>query len=638
MALRTLHHIGYGFGGRALLEDVSLQIEPGERIGILGRNGAGKTTLLKVISGEQPPDSGTVESPPGIRVSRLPQGIPSHLRGPVFDVVAEGLGERGTLLASYHRLSDQMARHPGQEEVARRLDEIHQALDVSEGWDAEREVRTLLSRMGLPSEEDFAVLSVGLQRRVLLARALAAQPDILLLDEPTNHLDMDNIQRLEDLILNWRGTLLFVSHDRVFLQQLATRIVELDRGRLTSWRCDYGTYLQRKEADLASEAQENRRQDKKLAEEETWIRKGIKARRRRNEGRVRALNALRAERRARMDRIGNVRLMAQEAERSGRLVIEADGLGFAYQGQPVFKDFNTVVLRGDKIGVIGPNGSGKSTLLKVLLGQLTPQTGKLRHGTRLQPAYFDQMRAQLDPERTLQDNIADGADKVVINGRPRHIIGYLKDFLFTPDRARSPVRVLSGGERNRLLLAKLFAKPANLLVLDEPTNDLDLETIELLEELLVDFPGTVLLVSHDRAFLDNVVTSTLVFEGQGRITEYVGGYEDWQRQRAAQEAPHPEPKRARPERAARRSRPGPRKLSYNEVRELAQLPVLIERFEGEQAQLYEMLADPSTYRNDGQAVAGARTRLAEVEEALTKAYVRWEQLEAIERGADLSAS
>jgi len=638
MALKTLHHICYGFGGRSLLEDVTLQIEPGERIGILGRNGAGKTTLLKVISGEQPPDSGTVESPPGVRVSRLPQGIPPRLQGCVFDLVAEGLGERGRLLGAFHRLSAEMARQPGEDEIARRLDAVHQALDASQGWDAEREVRTLLSRMDLPPEEDFAVLSVGLQRRVLLARALAAQPDILLLDEPTNHLDMDNIQRLEELIRNWRGTLLFVTHDRLFLQQFATRIVELDRGRLTSWRCDYATYLQRKEADLASEIQENRRQDKKLAEEEAWIRKGIKARRTRNEGRVRALNAMRAERRARMDRVGNVRLMAQEAERSGRLVIEADGLGFAYQGQTVFKEFDSVVLRGDKIGVIGPNGCGKSTLLKVLLGQLAPQTGKLRHGTRLEPAYFDQMRAQLEPEQTLQDNVADGADKVVINGRPRHIIGYLKDFLFTPDRARSPVRVLSGGERNRLLLAKLFAKPANLLVLDEPTNDLDLETIELLEQLLVDFTGTVLLVSHDRAFLDNVVTSTLVFEGQGRITEYVGGYADWLRQRAVQEDSHPGSKAARPERPARRIRQGPRKLSYNEVRELAQLPELIERFEGEQAQLYEALADPSTYRNDGQVVARARTRLAEVEEALAKAYGRWEQLEAIERGADWTAS
>jgi ATP-binding cassette subfamily F protein uup len=422
------------------------------------------------------------------------------------------------------------------------------------------------------------------------------------------------------------------------LQQLATRIIELDRGRLTSWRCDFSTYLQRKEALLEVEARQSRRQDKKLAEEEAWIRKGLKARRRRNEGRVRALKALRAERRARRDQIGKVHLLAQEAERSGRLVIEAEDLDFAYQDRTVFKDFTTLILRGDKVGVIGSNGCGKSTLLKVLLGQLPPQSGQLRHGTHLQPVYFDQMRAQLDPDRTLQDNIVEGADKVIVNGRPRHIIGYLKDFLFSPDKARSPVRVLSGGERNRLLLAKLFAKPANLLVLDEPTNDLDMETIELLEHLLVEFAGTVLLVSHDRAFLDNVVTSTLVFEGRGRIAEYVGGYEDWQRQRNLPDATPGAKREERPGRPVRPVRKGPRKLSYNETRELAQLPDLIERLEGEQAELFATLANPSTYRSDGQAVAQARSRLVDVEAALASAYGRWEQLEAIDRGADASAS
>ncbi len=637
MAIRTLHHIDYGFGGKSLLADVSLQIESGERIGVLGRNGAGKTTLLKVISGEQPPDSGTVESPPGIRWARLPQEIPAHLEGSVSEVVAEGLGERGALLTVYHHLSDQLARQDDQEDVARRLDAVHQALDAARGWDAGREVETLLSQMNLPAEKDFTTLSVGLQRRVLLARALAARPDILLLDEPTNHLDMANIEQLEAMLRSWRGTLLFVSHDRVFLQRLATRILELDRGRLSSWRCDYATYLQRKEARLDAEARQNHRQDKKLAEEEAWIRQGVKARRRRNEGRVRALKTLRAERQARVEQVGNVRLLAQEAERSGRLVIEAEGLSFAYGGQTVFSDFKTVILRGDKVGVIGPNGCGKSTLLKVLLGQLLPATGQLRHGTRLQPAYFDQMRAQLDSDRSLQDNIADGADKVIINGQPRHIIGYLKDFLFTPDKARSPVRVLSGGERNRLLLAKLFAKPANLLVLDEPTNDLDMETIELLEHLLVDFEGTVLLVSHDRAFLDNVVTSTLVFEGQDRVAEYIGGYDDWQRQRPQNIPPAPR-KKGRPERPPRAVRQGPRKLSYNERRELTQFPDLIERLEGEQVRLFETLADPSTYQSDGQAVSKAKVRLAEVEEALARAYERWEQLETIDRGADASAS
>jgi ATP-binding cassette subfamily F protein uup len=637
MAIRTLHHIDYGLGGRPLLVDVSLQIEAGERIGILGRNGEGKTTLLKIISGEQPPDGGSVESPPGIRVARLPQGIPAPSNSCVFEVVAEGLGARGHLLAAYHRLSLQLARQPDQD-TTRRLNDAHQALDAAQGWDVERDVHTLLSQLDLPAADEFSALSAGVQRRVLLARALAAQPDILLLDEPTNHLDVANIQRLEAMMRNWRGTLLFVSHDRVFLQQLATRILELDRGRLTSWRCDYATFLQRKEAALDVETQQHHRQDKKLAEEEAWIRQGVKARRRRNEGRVRALKALRAERRARLDQVGDIRILAQEAERSGQLVIEADRVGYAYGGRPVFTDFRTVIMRGDKIGVIGPNGCGKSTLLKVLLGQLPPETGRVRHGTRLQPAYFDQMRAQLDPDRTLQDNIADGSDKVIVNGRPRHIIGYLKDFLFSPEQTRSPVRVLSGGERNRLLLAKLFAKPANLLVLDEPTNDLDLETIELLELLLVDFAGTVLLVSHDRAFLDNVVTSIFAFEGRGRIGEYVGGYDDWQRQRPE---PPPRPAVAASDPQARsihRVRSRPRKLSYNETRELAQLPEMIQGFEDEQAQLYAILADPSTYRSDGPAIATARKRLAEVEAALAKAYGRWEQLDAIDRGADTAAS
>jgi len=637
MAIRTLHKIDYGFGGQPLLADVSLQIEPGERIGILGRNGAGKTTLLKVISGEQVPDSGTVESPPGIRVARLPQGIPTRLTGSVFEVVAEGLGDRGKLLAEYHHLSERLGRRP-EPDVARRLDAIHQALDAAAGWDAERDVNKLISQMALPAGDNFTTLSVGLQRRVLLARALAAKPDLLLLDEPTNHLDMDNIQHLESMMHAWRGSLLFVSHDRVFLQKLATRIVELDRGRLLSWRCDYATYLQRKEAALDVEALNNNRQDKKLAEEEDWIRKGVKARRHRNEGRVRALQALRAERRARREQIGNARLMAQEAERSGKLVIEADGLGYAYQEKMVFTDFQSVIMRGDKIGVIGPNGCGKSTLLKVLLGQLDPGSGRVRHGTRLQPAYFDQIRSQLDEERSLQDNIADGSDKVIIDGRPRHIIGYLKDFLFPPDRARSPVRVLSGGERNRLLLAKLFAKPANLLVLDEPTNDLDLETIELLEHLLVAFQGTILLVSHDRAFLDNVVTSTLVFEGEGHISEYVGGYADWQRQRAANAPRQPEKTPDRPGRSSPRVKQRARKLSYHEVRELEQLPALIERFEHEQAALFESLADPSFYRSEGNAIAVTRSRLAEVENELAKAYGRWEELDAKDPGINSPAS
>lgn len=638
MAILTLDHIDYGFGGRPLLIDVCLQIEPGERIGVLGRNGTGKTTLLKVIGGEQLPDRGTVDSPPEIRVSRLPQEIPARLEGRVRDVVSAGLGKRGRLLAEYHRLSSELGRQPDAD-TARRLDDVHQSLESLDGWDVEREIDALLSRMDLPAESPFDTLSVGLQRQVLLARALAAKPDMLLLDEPTNHMDLVNIQRLEAMLHDWRGTLLFVTHDRIFLQHLATRIVELDRGRLQSWRCDYATYLERKAAALEIESQQNRREDQKLAQEEVWIRQGLKARRRRNEGRVRALEALRAERRARQEKMGSVQLLAQQFERSGRLVIAAEKVTFRYGDAAVFEDLQTVILRGDKMGIIGPNGCGKSTLLKVLLGQLPPGEGHIRHGTHLQPAYFDQLRGQLDENRSLLDNVTDGSDMVVINGRPRHAIGYLKDFLFPPERARSPVRVLSGGERNRLLLAKLFAKPANLLVLDEPTNDLDLETIELLEHLLVAFPGTILLVSHDRAFIDNVVTSTLVFEGEGRLAEFIGGYEDWRRQRPPKVAPKRQKTRSRAEKASpKRGARRPRKLSYNEARELQRLPTLIERFEHEQAALYASMGDPAFYRAEGEAVAAARARLAEVEDALAKAYGRWEQLDAIDRGSDGPAS
>jgi ATP-binding cassette subfamily F protein uup len=638
MAILTLDHIDYGFGGRPLLIDVCLQVEPGERIGVLGRNGTGKTTLLKVIGGEQLPDRGTVDLPPGTRVARLPQEIPARLEGRVRDVVSVGLGKRGRLLAEFHRLSSELGRQPDAD-TARRLDAVHQSLESLDGWDVEREIDALLSQMALPAESPFAALSVGLQRQVLLARALVAKPDMLLLDEPTNHLDLVNIQRLEAMLHAWRGTLLFVTHDRIFLQHLATRIVELDRGRLQSWRCDYATYLERKAAALEIESQQSRREDQKLAQEEAWIRQGLKARRRRNEGRVRALKALRVERRARQEQMGNVQLLAQQAERSGRLVIAAEGVTFRYGDTAVFEDLRTVILRGDKIGIIGPNGCGKSTLLKVLLGQLPPGEGRVRHGTHLHPAYFDQVRGQLDENRSLLDNVADGSDTVVINGRPRHAIGYLKDFLFPPERARSPVRVLSGGERNRLLLAKLFAKPANLLVLDEPTNDLDLETIELLEHLLVAFPGTILLVSHDRAFIDNVVTSTLVFEGEGRLAEFIGGYEDWRRQRSPKIVPKRQKKCTRAEKApSKRGERRPRKLSYNEARELQRLPTMIERFEHEQASLYARMGDPAFYRAEGQAVAAARARLAEVEDALAKAYGRWEQLDAIDRGADGPAS
>ena len=551
--------------------------------------------------------------------------------------MAGGLGDRGALLSEYHLLSDRLGRRP-EPDVAQRLDAVHQALDAADGWDAEREVNTLVSQMDLPAGDAFTALSVGLQRRVLLARALAAKPDLLLLDEPTNHLDMDNIQHLETMIRTWRGSLLFVSHDRVFLQQLATRIVELDRGRLISWRCDYATYLQRKEAALEVEALNNHRQDKKLAEEESWIRKGVKARRRRNEGRVRALKALRAERRARLEQVGNVRLLAQEAERSGKLVIDADGLSYAYAEKMVFTDFQTVITRGDKIGVIGPNGCGKSTLLKVLLGQLAREVA----GCGTAPAWSRPISTRCEPSSMKIDRfrtISPMATTRWSSMAVRVISSVISRIFFSHPIGRGLRYVyLSGGERNRLLLAKLFAKPANLLVLDEPTNDLDLETLELLEDLLVGFKGTILLVSHDRAFLDNVVTSTLVFEGEGRIAEYVGGYEDWQRQRSANTPRKPEKKPERPGKPSPRVKPRPRKLSFHEVRELEHLPGAIERLEHEQAALFETLADPAFYQSEGDAIAVARSRLAAVETELAQAYGRWEELDTIDRGADMSAS
>jgi ATP-binding cassette subfamily F protein uup len=482
--------------------------------------------------------------------------------------------------------------------------------------------------MHLDPEAPFEALSAGLKRRVLLARGLARDPDILLLDEPTNHLDIDAITWLEDFLLRYGGTLLFVTHDRMFLRKLATRIIELDRGSLVDWSCDYDTFLQRKEEVLNAEAGQWNRFDKKLAQEEIWIRQGIKARRTRNEGRVRTLENMREIRRERRERTGNVRMVVQDAERSGKLVVDAEGVSFSYRDHPILRDFSTTVMRGDKIGIIGPNGVGKTTLLRILVGEIPPDTGRLRLGSRLEVAYFDQLRAQLDESKSVQDNVADGNDTIIFNGSSRHVIGYLQDFLFSPERSRSPVSVLSGGERNRLLLARLFAKPSNVLILDEPTNDLDAETLELLEELLMDYPGTLFLVSHDRAFLNNVVTSTVVFEGEGRVAEYVGGYDDWLMQRrpdAVEKKAGPrgrqEQQRTRPER--------PRKLTFKEQRELEALPQQIESLEAEQQGLYDAMAAPEFYKGESHAIVEAKTRLEALEMELEEAYQRWEALEAI---------
>jgi ATP-binding cassette subfamily F protein uup len=628
MTLLSLDSIALSYGAPPLLDGCSFSIDRGERICLIGRNGAGKSTLLRIIAGETQADSGEVRVGQGTRISRLPQEIPAHGDASVFDLVAEGLGDLGGLVRDYFHLSHHLTAESAGEELER-LARIQHQLEDRGGWEIEQRTERVISRLALDAEAPYNALSGGLQRRVLLAQALVQEPDLLLLDEPTNHLDIDSIDWLEEFLKDYPGSLLFVTHDRRFLQRVANRILELDRGKVTDWPGDYGNYLRRREERRHAEAQANAHFDRRLAEEEVWIRQGIKARRTRNEGRVRALEAMRAERQERRAALGTARLRLTESDRSGRLVAEAESVTYGWGERPVVRDLNTLILRGDKVGIIGPNGVGKSTLLKLLLGDLEPQSGIIRRGTNLQVAYFDQLRAQLDPERTVQDNVAGGSDQVTVEGQSRHVLSYLRDFLFSPERARQPVKALSGGERNRLLLAKLFTRPANLLVLDEPTNDLDSETLELLEELLVQFAGTVLLVSHDRQLLDNVVTSTLVFEGDGLVRDYVGGYEDWRRQRRPPAVPAPaEPSPAKPPKA---ETPEPKrpaaKLSYKETRELAELPARIETLEQEREDLHARLADPVLYQGDGGAVAAVTSRLADLETELAGAYARWEALE-----------
>ena len=530
MALLGMQDVSIAFGGPPVLDRAAFHIERGERVCLLGRNGAGKSTIMKLLDGTIAPDDGVVVRESGVSVARLEQEVPGDVSGSTFDVVAAGLGDRGRLLARYHDASHRVAVE-GSEAALRELDRLHHALDSAGAWHTYTTVETVLSHLGLDADVSFEDASGGRKRQTLLARALVREPDVLLLDEPTNHLDVDAIEWLEEFLVDRETALLFVTHDRAFLRRVATRIVELDRGRLADWGADYDLYLQRKEAALSAEAREWAEFDRKLAKEEVWIRTGIRARRTRNEGRVRALEALRVERGARRERTGTVKLQAQEAERSGRLVVEARHISFSRGDRAIIKDFSTTITRGDRVGLIGPNGSGKTTLLQLLIGELAPDDGTIRMGTGIELAYFDQMREQLDPDRSVFDSIADGADFIEIGSARKHVLGYLQDFLFPPDRARTPVAALSGGERNRLLLARLFTRSFNVLVLDEPTNDLDIETLDLLEELLLEFSGTLLVVSHDRAFLDNVVTSTLVLEGGGAVGEYVGGYTDWVRQR-----------------------------------------------------------------------------------------------------------
>jgi ABC transport system ATP-binding/permease protein len=634
MTLLSLESITLSYGLPPLLDEVSFSIDRGERICLIGRNGTGKSTLLKIIVGETQVDSGQVRVAQGMTIARLSQEIPRDQEATVFEVVAEGLGELGGLVQTYFKLSHGLGADAGEDELAR-LARVHQQLDDRGGWEIEQRTERVISRLGLNAEAGFQSLSGGLQRRVLLARALVVEPDLLLLDEPTNHLDIDSIDWLEAFLLDFPGSLLFVTHDRRFLQRLATRILELDRGRLTDWPGDYANYQRRREERLHAEAMAAEHFDRKLAEEEVWIRQGIKARRTRNEGRVRALKAMRDERRERRELQGIARIRVSDAERSGKLVVEAEGVAYGWGDKPVIRDLNTLILRGDKIGIIGPNGVGKSTLLKLLLGDLEPQEGQIRRGTNLQVAYFDQLRAQLDLEKSVQDNVAGGSDQIEVEGASRHVLSYLKDFLFTPERARQPVKALSGGERNRLLLAKLFTRPANLLVLDEPTNDLDTETLELLEDLLVGFAGTLLLVSHDRAMLDNVVTSTLVFEGDGLVRDYVGGYEDWLRQRPLS-VPTVRVAEDRSRRATEadldagkaKAKRTTEKLSYKETRELAELPARIESLDQEQEALHARLSDPVLYQGAGNEVAKVKARLEAIESELEVAYARWEALEA----------
>ncbi len=630
----SLQEVRIAFGGPELLDGVTFQIERGERVCLVGRNGAGKSTLLKIVGGALPPDSGEIIRANGTRVAFLEQEVPRELPGAVFDVVSEGLGGIVELLSEYRALGHRLGLGHDAGILAE-LERVQHLIESSGGWRIQQRVETVLSRLGLDPDAQAAELSGGYKRRVLLARALVNEPELLLLDEPTNHLDIDSIGWIEEVLLEFRGAILFITHDRRFLETLATRIIELDRGRITDWPGDYSTYLARRQAELDAEAVHNALFDKKLAQEEAWIRQGIKARRTRNEGRVRALKELRRQRLARREQTGSAEMRLNEAERSGRLVIEAKGIGHSYEGRPVIHDFSTVVMRGDKIGIIGPNGSGKTTLLNILLGTIVPLQGSVRMGTRLEVAYFDQHREQLDDGKSVVDNVGDGCDKVTVNGRTRHIIGYLEDFLFSPERARLPVKVLSGGERNRALLAKLFTKPSNVLVLDEPTNDLDADTLELLEEMLMEYQGTVLLVSHDREFLNNIVTSTIVFEGGGRLVEYVGGYDDWLRQRNVSPPGGTEKakKKEKPERS-RPQRERPRTLTFKEKKEIETLPGLIESMEAERAGLYETLADPEFYRQDGSRIPTVKARVAELDNEIPAAYERWELLESIPKGQE----
>ncbi len=627
MSLIGLRDVSHHFGTRTILEHVELQIERDERVCLVGRNGAGKTTLLGLIAGRLEPDEGEVMRAQGTRIAWLEQAVPGEFAGTAFDLVCGGLGPEGEALAAWHRAHARVSDH-GDEGA---LDELHHhgaALGTLGRAQLLQRVEETLSRIGLEPDAELASLSAGMKRRALLARALVGGPDLLLLDEPTNHLDIEAIRGLEELLLRNAPTIIFVSHDRVFIDHLATRIVELDRGRATSWGCGYTAFLERREAAWEAEEARDAALGKKLAVEEAWLKKGVKARRTRNEGRVQALYRLREERNARKARPGRVRTVLQEAERSGTLVADAKDAGFAYGETTILRDFTWSLMRGDRVGIIGPNGSGKTTLLRVILGELAPQKGSVRLGTNLEIGYFDQLHAQLDEDRSVIDNVGRGLETVMVFGRPRHILGYLSDFLFTPERAGVAVSGLSGGERNRVLLARLLTRPANLLVLDEPTNDLDVETLEVLEEMLGAFQGTLLMVTHDRAFLDNVVTSTLALEGDGRVREYFGGYEDYRRQRQAELDAAPKPVRA-PAATSTPREARPKRPTMQQRRELEGLLERVEALEAERDALHATMSAPGFYERGPAEVMKATARLEEIEQALADSYARWEELEAI---------
>ena len=629
MTLLSLNKVHLGYGS-PLLDGVSFSIEKGERVALVGRNGTGKSTFLKLLDRRIQADDGQIAIADGVRIARLDQEVPLETSGSVFDIVATGLGPIGEAIQKFHHLtSDMLDPTP---EMLSELEACQRIIETANAWDLEKTVENVLNRLALPTDADIETLSGGLKRRVLLAKALASQPDILLLDEPTNHLDLEAILWLEDFLLSWSGTLIFITHDRAFLQRLATRIIELDRGILTDFPGDYETYLKRKQELLDAESKTNSEFDKRLAQEEAWIRQGIKARRTRDMGRVKRLVEMRKERSDRRDRIGQVKMQTQESERSGKLVVEINEASFSYADKTLIQDLSCTILRGDKVGIIGPNGCGKTTLLRLMLGELEPSSGHIRTGTNLQIAYFDQYRSTLDEEASVIDNVAHGSDRVTINGKNTHVIGYLQDFLFTPDRARQPVKSLSGGERNRLLLARLFAQPANLLVLDEPTNDLDAETLELLEELLTEYTGTILVVSHDRAFLNNVVTSVLVYEGEAKISEYIGGYDDWIRQKKTLEAAHLQKTAPiaslKMENKPAQGKPS-KKMSYKEQQELDQLPQKIEVLENEISELLSLMQDSAFYQQGKDQSLKTTNRLDQAQKELESAFSRWELLEAM---------